>query len=479
MATGDKYVNAVIKRFLSSSRIRTNILSYLKKLATDAESRFFPAAGLFTFPVSFTPSAGPPAYFNLQAPGSVDIEGTDGEGHTLILEVARQSNIWFENTPGDHYWVALHFIEIPDALQPNPMTGQPEYDKWVEEVGETDNPTSVTDMSGYIRVVVDSIFQNGVDFSGHSVLIWLHNPMSSDDTVAFETRTVLYNSGTGENYIDTAALFGQGTPSTSVADYGVACLGVTIRNAGPGGPNPFSDDYCILGYVDGHAVTPTWDAGDQVDLSGGGGHTLQKAYDGLAGSGSGRTISVGDQAVFLMQTSITNREEDIANAALRIVKDTDTALPGDGFEDENGIDIRSRFSNFGSVLERKNIAQFAGPAPYVPDELRLEEACDVISATQVQLTRSGVDLQLPNTAYGTILTYYDAVEISGSSLGNDGLYIVNGITGGDTITLRELNNDVPVLAVESGLICRIYRLHIRIDAGDICSAIRIVGMNDF
>lgn len=465
MPTGDTWVNLVLKRFLSHTRLRSNFLAYLQNLARDLGSRIFPSSGLFTFPTTITQTI---TDFDLSISPAGPIEGIDDAGHVLSLEVARQSNIPYENDPTFNYWIGLHYTEAPEEMITNPRTGVPEYDKWREEVGESDNPTSVTDLgSGVIRFNVDSIFQPGVDHSGRQVMVWLNDPMSTNVTIAIETVSVFYLAGS--NYIDTVAPLGQGTVSTNVGDYFVACLGVTIRK---NATDPFDDSYVLIGYITGHAATPTHNADGQRDLSGGGGHTLQKAYDGLAAGGSGRTITVADSAIQLRQSASAEKTEDLGNAALRIRKDLNTALPDAGFEDEVGIDFLSRFRTFSSIVTRKGLADFGSYADGTDyDQVRHEEACDITAADQITLTRVGVDLNMGFCQYSAIRTTAagHVVEVYDSPTpGNDGVYSINLVAPvspgiASVVTLRGLDNSVPTLTLEAGAKCRFYALTLRGD----------------
>jgi hypothetical protein len=465
MPTGDTWVNLVLKRFLSHTRLRSNFFSYLKELTLDLGSRIFPSSGLFTFPVAITQST---TDFDLSISPPGDIEGIDDEGHVLVLETSRQTNIPYENDPTFNYWIGLHYTSVPEDIISNPRTGVPEYDKWRDEVGEKDNPNSVTDLgSGVIRLQVDSIFQAGVDHSGRQVMVWLNDPMSADDTVAIELATVFYSGG--NNYIDTVGSLGQGTVSTNVGDYSVACLGVTIRK---NATDPFDSSYVLIGYITGHAVTPTHNADGQADLSGGGGHTLQRAYDGLAGSGSGRIITVADDAVQLRQSSSAEKSEDLGNAVLRARKDLNTALPGAGFEFENALDLLSRFNNWSSIWTRKQIADFGTYADGTDyDQCRIEEACDITAVDQITLTRAGVDLNFDLCQYSQIRTTFGQhyVEVYDSPTpSNDGLYRINLISPvspavANIVTLRGIDNSVPALTLEAGAKCRFYHGTVRID----------------
>jgi len=456
MPTGNEYVNLALKRFLSQNRMSENFLTYLQEQHFDGLSRIFPVSGLFTYPVTITPAAGS---FDLSPD---PIEGTDGDGHVIIVTGnPRLNGVPFENTPGDTYWIGLHYIVIPSGVYLNPRTGVPEFDKYMEEVGEIDDPSSVTNLVGTLRINCNSIFEASIDHSGREVLVGLKNPMSGDAAVAFEVCTVAYDAGSGENRITTTGVFGQATVSTSVADYFIACLGCTVRKSVL---NPFTDDYIIIGNIIGAIINPTEDTGAQVDLSGGGGHTLQRAYDGLAGSGSGRIINADDQAVEIIQENDAPIEHDVFNSKLRIVGDTDKALPTvpiGAADYEVGVDVKSRFSSLGSYINRTNVADSSGNG-----YLNNTETITVpIAGDQISFTRVGVDLTLPALNFslhpGEDL---EVVEISGSTAGNDGVYLIN-IVSNTALDLYNLDGSIASLSAEvatPGLTASIYRVTLKL-----------------
>lgn len=470
MSTGDAYVNLALKRFLSQNRMSANFLDYSVGITRDGISRIFPASGLFTYPASLIQN-GAGSTFDVSPDPT---EGIDNAGHVLILEGAsRCTNIPYENTVGEDYWVALKYIEGPEGITVNTRTGTYEYDKWLEEVGEKENPDSIVDNGDTtLTAVVDSLFPDGVSHAGRSVTIWLINPMSADESVAIETRTVVWDGV--NNKITTAGDLGQSTISTTNTDYYVACYGVSTYNAGATpSANPYTAEYCILGFITGGNPGSN-DTSDQNDLSGGGGHTLDKAYDGLAGSGSGRTVTVDANAVLLQQGSTSSYSHDVNAAALRIRKDASTALPGVGFEYEGALDITQRLYSRAAVLTRVPLADFTGT-----DLLRIEEAIAFTGGSDiVNFTRGGaLDLNLAGNV-GQIYTDRDVLEVMGSSLGQDGVYIIHAIGGpGVTLQLRNSDGSVPTFALEAGLTGRIYRELIGV--GDSPIALNILPVNDF
>jgi hypothetical protein len=447
-----------------------NFLDYTVALTRDGLSRIFPESGLFTFPVTITQD-GLNSIFDL---GTDPIEGIDNAGHVLILTGAsRTQNIPYENTTGDHYWLGLVYTEIPDGIYTNPRTGVPEYDKWKEEVGMKDKPTSVVDDGdGTLTINVNSLFLDGGDHTGRTVKVWLVNPMSVDDTVAIEDLVVYYSGG--NNLVASNGDFGQSTISTNTADYLVVCLGITTFNAGVApAANPFASNYIIIGNITGGNPGSN-DNGAQRDLSGGGGHTLQKAYDGLSGTGSGRniTISAGGESVEIRKTSTGVRSHDIYDMSLRLRTDIPTGLPAVGYASDSAIDVTSRFLSGPAFVNRTGYADFTGG-----DKLRIAETVSVSAAT-VTFTRGGsLDLTLTGNV-GQIREQSDLVEISGSSLGNNGVYVAYAVASSSTLTVRNPDGTTPTFVVEAGLTARMYRRRISIGDGPSPNLL-VIGMNDF
>jgi hypothetical protein len=440
MPTGDERVNLALKRFLSQNRMDANFMEYLDTILTDGLSRIFPASGLFTYPVNFAfPASGE---FSLTPD---PIEGIDDQGHVLIAEGSdRLSNISFEDDGSSSYWVGLKYIQIPSGVYANPRTGVPEYDKWADETGEVNYASDVTDLGGgSIELELDLIFPDGANHAGRVVRAYLTNPVSLDPAVAFEDLTVSFVGG--HNIIQTSGSFGQGAVSPNPTSYRVACLGVSVYESVT---NPFGSEYIILGEIDSSGG-PSADTGDQLDLSGGGGHTLQKAYDGLGGLGSGRNITVNNEAVRLVQENDTLRQKDIYQAALRVDKATDKGPLITGSADpkdiEVGLDLKGRLRSTGMVVNRLNLYDVSGS-----DNIRAEEANVEVTVAGDILTFNRVGVDLQNTGNdGKLLLGLDLCEISGSIQGNDGLYLVNAVAPG-SLTLLDIDFTAAALVQEVG-----------------------------
>lgn len=477
MSTGDKYVNLALKRFLSQNRISANFRDYLDELARESMSRVFPASGLFTYPVTITPNYGSDIFSLTPDP----LEGCDNAGHVFEMSGSDLTNIPYADTIGNNYWIALKYIEVVSGIYTNPRTGVPEYDLMEEAIGERNAPDSVTDNGdGTITFDVNSITSTlgsvaGEDYTGRTVKVWLVNPMSLDESIAIEDCLITHSAPS--NQITTVGNFGQSTVSTDVNDYVVALIGPSVRNEGVAGPNPYGDEYCVLGVIVG--ATSVTDQSHQNDLSGGGGHTLDKAYDGLSGSGSGRIITVDSQAMELVQQATSLMSEDIANAALRIQKDDDTSVPSTSFpidpEDaEVGLDARMRILTQAGVLIRRNLLDVSSTF------LQGEEAIDILAASNViTFTRGGVDLTFTGLD-AEILEDFDLAEIYESSNNNEGLYIIDSVASSTTLDLKGLDGSTPTFTIESGssMKVRLYRASAKLGSG-YGIGLYLIGCQDF
>jgi hypothetical protein len=168
--------------------------------------------------------------------------------------------------------------------------------------------------------------------------------------------------------------------------------------------------------------------------------TLDGAYDdnnGTAIPGAGRKIWADAGAVEIIQSTASQRQNDLANAALRIDK-TGSTTYGDV-----GLDIKVREDyDFGSILIRQS---------YQDGGMTLAEPIDIMGPNTIQGIRSGVDwtsVQRPSALL---------VEISGSALGNDGLYLVD-IIASDQVNTRFLNANPTAFVVEPGLTATFYTI---------------------
>jgi hypothetical protein len=169
--------------------------------------------------------------------------------------------------------------------------------------------------------------------------------------------------------------------------------------------------------------------------------TLDGAYDdnnGTAIPGAGRFIVADAGAVEIIQSTASQRQNDYANAALRINK-TGSTTYGDG-----GLDIMVREGfDLSSILIRQAYQQGT--------DVQFHEPIDIMGPNQIVALRAGVDWSVairPNVLL---------VEVAGSALGNDGLYLVD-ITGATSANTRLLNGSPTSFVVEPGLRANFYAI---------------------
>jgi hypothetical protein len=237
-----------------------------------------------------------------------------------ITGVGITEEIPFENTASTVYHVGVKYAEIPFGLETNERTGDPEYPAYKQTYGELDNPTSVSDQTTYIRININSITESGVDHSGRTIKVWLVDPVSPDESVAYWEGTSAYSNP--DNYVDipysgAAGPLGQDTssnpPSTTATDYEVFEEGVTWSTVDLSADS----DYAYIGKGTG-GTPPTWDISSQETALT---NTLDEAYDGAAGSGAGRVINADSGAVDIRSGGGAGDEH---NASLRVNRKGDT-----------------------------------------------------------------------------------------------------------------------------------------------------------
>lgn len=263
MLTGDQYLNVVAKRLLGTQSFKDYFLDYLKDSQTEILKRTWSRDGTFHTTTKVAISGAGANKIDLTS----DREGTDGSGHVLKTDSTYCADVFFENSTGSDYDVALKYVERPDGVQINPRTGWPEYLRWEETWGEVDDPHTVTDQGGgVVRLrLPTSLCDNDRTHAGRKCLVWMKSPAKSATTegVAIEELTVAF--GGGFNYIDTtSASLGQDTISTTEADYSVLLLGPTIARENEKDLEAAAD-YWYIGEVAGNTSgTPfSFDTTDQ------------------------------------------------------------------------------------------------------------------------------------------------------------------------------------------------------------------------
>lgn len=224
MTTGTTNWIISTNRLAKSTDLKDRFQVPLRQADRDRMSKVYPTDGVFNVKLGLS--------------GAVDAfgitgtsEATDGDGDILALSLATDdgSNVPFENIVATPYYVALRHIEREIGIQVNPKNGDPEYEETLEDVGELGAPDSVTDLGGTIQFNINSLTESGVDHSGRTVVVWkvIPDANATTEAVAIESRTSVFS--TPNNTITTTGTLGQGTVSTTAADYLCAVLGPTVR----------------------------------------------------------------------------------------------------------------------------------------------------------------------------------------------------------------------------------------------------------
>jgi hypothetical protein len=224
MTTGDKFVNLCEKRLLGLTSLKDYFLDFMRLQFQELVSKTWDLDGtLGASKVAISGSGNDE--FNLDTGKT----GTDGVGHFLVTAAAYETNVQFQNANAIDYDVALHYAERPMGININPRTAQPEYDSWEEAIGVRADPNSVTEVSGTVRAVVDSVFEASVSNAGRKCLIFMKVPAegATTEVIGVEECTVQWDSS--NNYIVTSGALGQSTISTTASDYSVIALGPAVR----------------------------------------------------------------------------------------------------------------------------------------------------------------------------------------------------------------------------------------------------------
>ena len=322
MPTNDRKVLIYHKRLLSLTAIKDEFLDYLQGAIDDIAAGFFAGS-------SGTLDQDVIGLVNGTLPGTFSIDTTLAQRvlagqHTIdltkITGVGITTNIPFGAVPGWLYYVGVFFAEVEVGMEVNPRTGDPEYQSLKQTFGNVDFPSNqagaaVVDHTTYIRLYLDSITEPGHSHVGRSVRVWMVDPVSPDEAIAFYTGVVAFDGA--HNYVDLAysgamGPLGQDTsdapPSTVATDYRVFIEGVSWRAS------------IDLSTIPGCAFLGTIVAGSPNVYSTVGQPILQiisldRAYDGLPGPGAGRFIYADAGAVEVVTPAGAG---DWHNAQLRL-----------------------------------------------------------------------------------------------------------------------------------------------------------------
>lgn len=226
MSTGAKKVRIFLKKFLSQQHITDNFLDYLEDLIQENTRNVWNKSGVF-LPTATTTnllSSSAPDSFDIVAP----LNGVDGLGNHVNLDVATATQVPFENASGIDYYVGLRSSIIFDDTEVNVRTGLIEYSFFKQSIGELGEPDQVIDDGdGTMTITVDNVCEAGVSHQGRKCRVWLKQAES--ELEAFEEATVFFVGG--QNIIETTTSLGQDVSniSTTASDYQVFLIGPTVR----------------------------------------------------------------------------------------------------------------------------------------------------------------------------------------------------------------------------------------------------------
>jgi len=418
MPTGDSRTNFADKRNLPVENVKDHFFDFLADQIFEIASRVWGSRrGVFGSAVLAADGAD---QFKINA---LPKELLDGNGNILILDAGAAEGIQFENALGVTYYVAARHCLVPSEVLHNPRLPSVKfYDVWVDTVGVSGIPDSVTDLGATLRVVVDSVFEAGVSHAGRLVTIWLNAPKTTDEAVAIERDLVVAWDGSN-NYVTTSAHLGQGTVSAVAADYTVAATGLTVRR---GTDLSTVSPYAYLGTVEGagSGVAPSvFSTVGQIDVTSGLNPTLDLAYDGgpAGAGGSGRVVTVDSGAVELNAGAATG---DPRNAILVLGRyGTTGSSPQIGALCELGDDSSIPILSLYPLTAGANL-------------LEMENVTLTGAGNRITFTRGAIDLTAAYIDRSIHLVY-----VSGSA-SDDAFYVIDAFTS-STIDVLNLDGTTP------------------------------------
>lgn len=440
MPTGSKHIDIYNKQLVPQQGWDQYFFRYLDEKVNAATRSAFLSAGVLSDKTIGLNSSANDTF-------SADItnasRGVDDTGHIMDLALAETEeieDIAFENAIGITYYVGFRYQQIPSGIERNPRSSEPEYPYQLDTIGELGNPDSVTDNTTSIRLEIDGILEAGVDHSGRLVRVWLDNPVSPVDAVAYYDGVVEYD---GNNYVEvpytpTAGPLGQTAPtypiSITALDYWVLVRGLSwFRNT------DISTDgnYVFLGTVQGSGAgtTPTvFDINGQIAtflIS------LQRAYYGNSTDtpAPGRSIWAHRWAVKIRQNGSSSYDQDQMNAPLVIDKQDDTCLITQGT-----VHI---YGNENTLISHSMAFQSLNDG--VGGNLQKLEAATILGNT-ITFTRPGVNL----LAFADWFDFSVWVLIENTTGGlYDRLYLQGGGVTANTMVLNTLDLTNPAFPADT------------------------------
>lgn len=439
MPTNDRALNIYAKRLLSLTGLKTNWLQFLKDEINEVSAAIFQGASgvLDQDEIEITSSANDTFDLDLANAFRVIVGGGQIINLSLITGVGITSAIPFENVTGETYSVGIKYAEVEDGVEANSQTGDPEYKNLKQTYGEVDFPDSVSDNTTFIRLIIDSITWANQDHTGRTCRVWLVDPVSLVEgpaaTAAFYEGVVAYSAP--NNYVDVpysgaAGPLGQdtgsGPPSTTATDYKVFIEGATWRNKANKDLSTDSD-YAFIGEITGNGPTaiPTgFDITGQIPIFI---NSLDRAYDGATGSGSGRQIFVDSEAIEMLSRSGSNDE---LLATLRIDRKGGTEVGGTCLQTIADTMTEGKEANAVHLI----------PITHGAGNLTINTAAN---ATAVDIvTRVGTE----DFVVANINLRCDLAWLQGFST-IDGLYQIIAV-GATTLQLRGMDGSVPTFPAE-------------------------------
>lgn len=430
MPTNDSIINIYEKKLLSLTGLKTNFLEYLSDKIDERTAAIFQQTSgvLDGDEIEIDPSGNDEFDLNITNASRCVV----GTGQIIDLSLLNgagiSTDVPIENTLAATYYVGIKFMSVADGIELNPRTGDPEYPKFRDSYGELDNPTDAVDDPGVkLTLNCNSITEAGVDHSGRTVKVYLANPVSPVEATAYFQGTIVYNSPNNDieiPYSGGDGPLGQDTsvdpPSTTLTDYIVSIEGATwrkntdLRN---------DSDYAFIGtIIGGGAGNPIGvvDLSDQNPIFI---NTLDRAYDGASGGGSGRLIFVDGEAVELRARS-GNTDELLA--ALRIDRKGDSDSGSSALQtiaDEKTGDTANQLHMV--------------PLTHSVGNLALDNPATSQAATAIVAKTGAVDWSASE-----INVYTDLAWLQGFST-IDGLYRIPSVPGVTNLTLQNLDGSVP------------------------------------
>lgn len=418
MPTNDRKINIYHSRLLDRTGIKTRLLDFLSSRVSEVAAAIFQGTSgvLDSDEIELNNDHGG-STFDLDLTNAHNVIVGTGQiiNLSLLTGAGITHTIPFQNSAGIAYYIGIKYQEVEDGIELNPRRGTPEYPALKQTFGEKNAPTSVTDHATYIRLVVDSITENGVTHAGRVCKIWLVVPKSGVESIAYYSGVVAYDAGTGNNYVDIPYTapdgpLGQdvsaGPPSTTASDYVVFIEGATWkRNT----DLRLDSSYAFIGIATGGAP-PAFSVSDQIPIFI---NTLDRAYDGATGHGSGRLVQLDHGAI-----------EAISSGAITDEHQAQLRLNRYGNTEYFQLSLECLTGNKSSVPLAILCPISSGA------NLHANESADIAGANTINFTRVGVNLN----AAGVRINRHMHVVWVDNSPANDGLWLIES-SGAASLTV--------------------------------------------